>query len=64
MLYDRLKKIGDSDIQIIKNGGLDVLPDAAFDIKKLNPNSLSFDVKINDVRDLDYHRMNGLTRIK
>ena len=38
MLYDRLKKIGDSDIQIIKNGGLDVLPDAAFDIKKLNPN--------------------------
>lgn len=51
-IYDRVVRIGDADIDVVKGGGLDALPDAAFDIQKLNNESLEFDVKINDVRDL------------
>lgn len=63
-IYDRIVRIGETDIQIVKAGGLDALPDAAFDIEILNNESLKFDVKINDVRDLQSHRPNALTRIK
>ena len=45
-------RIGTSSIKVMKDGGLDALPDAVFNITVLNNTDLEFDVKINDVRDL------------
>lgn len=63
MLYQRLVELSNTDYQVIKSGGLDYLPDGTISIDSLSNSSLSFDAKINDVRDLQYHRKNGLTRI-
>ena len=64
MLYQRLVELSNTDYQIIKSGGLDYLPDGTISIDNLSNSSLSFDAKINDVRDLQYHRKNGLTRTR
>jgi len=40
------------------------LPDGGFKFTHLDKQSFRADIKINDCRDLDYHRTNGLTKNK
>ena len=64
MLYSRLEIISNTDIDLLKDrGGLDYLPDGAYDITRLSNQNLTFDLKVNDVRDLEMHRENGVSRI-
>lgn len=40
------------------------MPDGAYDIRRLNNDSLDFDVKVNDIRELEVLRKNGLIQIQ
>lgn len=55
-----------SDFKTIKNGrdGLDTVPDGAISFKEVTPAKLNVTLRINNVRDLDLHRNNGVTNVK
>lgn len=44
--------------------GIDKMPDGAITFNQVNSFALKADLKINDLRSLEYHRADGLTRIK
>jgi hypothetical protein len=44
--------------------GRDYLPDGAVTFNILNNEELDANFQIDDCRDLDYHRSNGITRIR
>lgn len=51
----------------IKNAtyhGLDYLPDGSIKFTHLNKESFRADIKIDDCRDLDLHRTNGISKNK
>lgn len=50
---------------MIKNGsGLDYIPDGSYKFYELNNETMKVDVKVDDVRDLEYHRTNGISKNK
>lgn len=54
-----------NSISIIKKGpGLNYIPDGSMKFTELNENTLKADVKVDDCRDLEYHRTNGISKNK
>ena len=57
--------IGESSISVLKNGpGLHYIPDGAISFRELNNQTMKADIKVDDVRDLEYHRTNGISKNK
>ena len=59
--------MGEESIVYIKNAtehGLDYIPDGAIKYSQLNYESFSADLKVDDCRDLEYHRSNGISKNK
>lgn len=44
-----------------KEGGFDYIPDGTYNFTLLNRTHLHMDAKVNDARQLDLHRNNGIT---
>jgi hypothetical protein len=65
-LYQRLTKIQSNTFQDISNGtnGLDYLPDGAITFQAISNTTIRAKLQVNDVRDLDLHRNNGVTNLK
>lgn len=55
--------IGENSISVIKKGpGLNYMPDGSIRFKELNNMTMKAEFKVNDCRDLDYHRINGISK--
>lgn len=64
-IYDRLEYLNTIDFtEARKTGGFDFIPDGAYNISVLNKNSIKFDVKVNDVRQLNMHRYNAISGLR
>jgi hypothetical protein len=57
--------MGTNSFEMIRySHGRDYLPDGAVTFNILNNEELDANFQIDDCRDLDYHRSNGITRIR
>lgn len=65
-LFERTEVVENQDFNTIKSGrdGLDTIPDGAISFKEVSMSKLNATIKINDLRDLDLHRNNGVTNLK
>ena len=64
-LFQNISIIQTKSYTYINNSGpgLDGLPDGAVEFQTLNSNKMKAVLKINDVRDLDIHRNNGISKL-
>jgi hypothetical protein len=46
-----------------KNGGFECIPDGVYNISFLSSSKIVADIKVDDLRELDLHRNNGITII-
>lgn len=63
-IFNRLKQLGEADFNVIsKKNGTHFLPDGGISFTSTSDQNLKFDLKVNDVRDLDLHPVNGISAI-
>jgi hypothetical protein len=64
-IFDTVEYFNDlNDHDLRKTSAIDKIADGAITFKTANPNNLEVDFKINDIRNPDYHRADGITRIR
>lgn len=64
-IYDTIEYLNDIDNDQMRNTSvLDKIADGAVTFFQANAGKLQADIKINDLRLLDYHRPDGVTRIR
>jgi hypothetical protein len=65
MLYKRTNWVNSESIQYVKSiKGTQFIPDGAYNFTNLNDTHLEFGVKVNDLRDLETLRNNGISKTK
>ena len=64
-IYNNIIKVQANSFEFIKKGrkGLDSIPDGSVTFNTLSNTSLDISLSVNDIRDLDMHRNNGISAL-
>lgn len=64
ILYDRLAWLAQQDLNMSKKlGQQEFIPDGTYNITLLNVSHLEFQAKVNDIRELEMVKDNGVSKI-